>query len=59
MKTSTKYKAEGALHQLKGKVKEVVGQATDNPKLTLEGKVEKNAGKLERKAGDVAKALKK
>ncbi|MDD2853082.1 MAG: CsbD family protein [Desulfuromonadaceae bacterium] len=33
MKSNMKDKAEGTLHELKGKVKEVAGKLTDNHKL--------------------------
>ena len=33
MKTSTKDQVEGTFHELKGKVKEVAGKLSDNPKL--------------------------
>lgn len=57
MKSSLKDKAEGALHQVKGKVKEVAGKLTDNPKLEAEGTVEKLAGKAQGKVGDVKKVF--
>jgi uncharacterized protein YjbJ (UPF0337 family) len=48
MKQSTKDKAKGKFHEVKGKVKEKVGRATNNPDLETEGQVEKTsvAGKL-------------
>ncbi|PKN12199.1 MAG: CsbD family protein [Deltaproteobacteria bacterium HGW-Deltaproteobacteria-4] len=57
MKSSMKDKAEGTLHELKGKVKEVAGKITDNPKLQAEGTGEKLAGKVQKKVGDVKKAV--
>ncbi len=53
MKDSMKDKLEGAAHELKGKVKETVGKATDNPHLETEGTDEKLGGKVQQKAGDV------
>jgi uncharacterized protein YjbJ (UPF0337 family) len=47
MKSSTKDKVEGTFHQAKGKVKEVAGEITDNPKLEISVKVEKIAGQLQ------------
>lgn len=55
MKSSTRDKAEGVFHQMKGKVKEVAGDLTDNPKLEAEGAVEKIAGKTQEKMGQVKK----
>jgi uncharacterized protein YjbJ (UPF0337 family) len=57
MKSSTKDKAEGTFHELKGKVKEVAGKLSDNPKLETEGTVEKIAGKVQGKVGQVKKVL--
>jgi uncharacterized protein YjbJ (UPF0337 family) len=55
MKSSTKDKAEGTVHQMKGKVKEVTGKLSDNPNLEAEGTVEKIAGKVQEKIGQVKK----
>jgi uncharacterized protein YjbJ (UPF0337 family) len=57
MKSGTKDKAEGTFHELKGKVKEVAGKLTDNPKLEAEGTGEKIAGKIQGKIGQVKKVL--
>jgi uncharacterized protein YjbJ (UPF0337 family) len=53
MKSSIRDQAEGTFHELKGKVKEVAGKLSDNPKLQAEGTVEKLAGKVQEKAGQV------
>ena len=53
MKSSMKDKAEGTFHEAKGKVKEVTGKITDNPKLAAEGTSEKIAGKVQEKIGQV------
>lgn len=55
MKASTRDKAEGMFHQMKGKIKEVAGDLTDNPKLETEGTGEKMAGKAQEKMGQVKK----
>ena len=57
MKSSTKDQAEGKFHQVKGKIKEVAGDLTDNPKLEDEGTDEKIAGKVQEKVGQVKKVL--
>jgi len=57
MKSSTRDKAEGTFHEVKGKVKEVAGKLSDNPKLQAEGTVEKIAGKVHEKIGQVKKVL--
>ena len=57
MKQSTKDKARGKFHEVKGKVKEKVGRATNNADLEAEGQVEKIRGKVQEKIGQVEKAL--
>jgi uncharacterized protein YjbJ (UPF0337 family) len=57
MKSSIRDKAEGALHETKGKIKEVTGKITDNPKLEAKGKAEKIAGKVQGKVGQVKKVF--
>jgi uncharacterized protein YjbJ (UPF0337 family) len=59
MKQSTKDKAKGKFHEVKGKVKEKVGRATNNPDLEAEGQVEKISGKVQKKIGQVEKVLEK
>ena len=53
MKSSIRDKAEGTFHEVKGMVKEAAGKMTDNPKLRAEGAVEKIAGKVQDKLGQV------
>jgi uncharacterized protein YjbJ (UPF0337 family) len=48
---------EGTFHEAKGKVKEMAGQITNNPKLEAKGKAEKIAGKAQEKVGQVKKVL--
>jgi uncharacterized protein YjbJ (UPF0337 family) len=57
MKSSMKDKVKGTFHEAKGKVKEMAGKITDNPKLEAEGKGEKIAGKVQEKIGQVKKVL--
>jgi uncharacterized protein YjbJ (UPF0337 family) len=57
MKSSSRDKAEGTFHEVKGKVKEVVGEITDNSELEAEGTGEKIAGKVQKKIGEVKKVL--
>jgi uncharacterized protein YjbJ (UPF0337 family) len=59
MKDSSKDKIEGAAHELKGKVKEKVGHATNNPDLEAEGTDEKLGGKIQKKVGDIKKVFEK
>ena len=57
MKQSTVDKAKGTFHEMKGKVKEKVGRATNNPDLEAEGQVERIGGKVQKKIGQVEKFL--
>ena len=57
MKQSTKDKAKGKFHEVKGNVKEKVGRATNNPDLEAEGQGEKIGGKIQKKIGQVGKVL--
>ncbi len=57
MKSSTKDKVKGTLHEAKGKVKEMAGKVTDNPKLEAKGIAEKIAGKAQGKIGQVKKVF--
>jgi uncharacterized protein YjbJ (UPF0337 family) len=57
MKQSTKDKAKGKFHEVKGKVKEKVGRATNNPNLEARGQGEKFGGKVQKKIGQVEKVL--
>ena len=57
MKSSIRDKAEGMFHEVKGKVKEVAGELSDNPKLEVEGTDEKIAGKVQETIGHVKKVV--
>ena len=57
MKSSTQDQVEGTFHKIKGKVKEVAGDLSDNPDLEAEGTGEKIAGKVQEKIGQVKKVL--
>jgi uncharacterized protein YjbJ (UPF0337 family) len=59
MKDSTKDKLEGTAHEVKGKIKEKVAHATNNPNLEDEGTAEKVGGKVQKKVGEVEKVLEK
>jgi uncharacterized protein YjbJ (UPF0337 family) len=59
MKRSTKDKAKGKFHEVKGRVKQIVGRATKNRRLEAGGLVEKTRGKVQKKIGQVEKALRK
>lgn len=57
MKSSTKDQATGKIREIKGKVKEVAGRATNNPDLEAEGQAEKIVGKVQQKAGQIKKVF--
>jgi uncharacterized protein YjbJ (UPF0337 family) len=57
MKTSTKDKIAGKIHEVKGGIKEEVGNATTDPNLEISGKTEKNAGKVQKWIGRAEKAV--
>jgi len=57
MKRSTKDKAKGKFHVVKGKVKESIGRVTNSPNLEAEGRGEQIGGKLKKKIGQVEKVL--
>ena len=57
MKSSTRDKSEGTFHEVKGKVKEVSGKITDNPRLKNEGVKEEIGGKVQEKVGQVKKVF--
>ena len=59
MKDSIKDKVAGTLHEAKGKVKEKVGRATNDPDLEAQGTGEKVAGKVQKKVGEIEKVLEK
>jgi uncharacterized protein YjbJ (UPF0337 family) len=57
MKDSAKDKIEGTAHELKGSLKEKLGQATGNPDLETEGSAEKIGGKVQKKVGEIEKVF--
>ena len=57
MKSGTRDQAEGKWHQVKGKIKEVAGDLSDNPKLEAEGKEESIAGNIQEKIGEIKKVV--
>ena len=59
MKTGVQDTIQGSIHEVKGKIKEKVGQATNNPTLQARGKGENLAGKVQKKAGQIKRALDK
>jgi uncharacterized protein YjbJ (UPF0337 family) len=57
MKSGTEDQAEGKFLKIKGKVKEIAGELSDNTKLEAEGTGEKIAGIVQEKIGQVKKVF--
>ena len=57
MKPSTENEIAGQVHEVKGKIKEKVGQLTNDPDLEAEGIGENIGGKVQEKIGQVKKVL--
>jgi uncharacterized protein YjbJ (UPF0337 family) len=57
--TSTHDRVEGKVHEVKGAIKEKIGEATNNPNLQNEGTAERIDGTVERKVGDIKKVFEK
>jgi uncharacterized protein YjbJ (UPF0337 family) len=57
MKPSTENEIAGKVHEVKGTIKEKVGQLTNDPDLEAEGTGEKIGGKFQEKIGQVKKVL--
>ena len=59
MKPGTKDEIAGRVHEVKGTIKEKVGQLTNDPDLEGEGIGEKIAGKFQKKIGQVETVIEK
>jgi uncharacterized protein YjbJ (UPF0337 family) len=59
MKPSTKDEIAGKVHEVKGNIREKVGQVTNDPDLEGAGLGEKIAGKIQKKIGQVEKIIEK
>jgi uncharacterized protein YjbJ (UPF0337 family) len=57
MKQSSMDQAKGKLHEVKGKIKAKLGQATKNPKLETEGEDEQVVGTVQKKIGQIEKVF--
>ena len=57
LKSGARDEAEGTRHKVKGKVKEIAGELSDDPSLEAEGTNEKIAGKVQEKLGQVKKVV--
>jgi uncharacterized protein YjbJ (UPF0337 family) len=59
MKPSTENEIAGKVHEVKGTIKEKVGQLTNDPDLEGEGIVENITGKVQKNIGSVEKVIEK
>jgi uncharacterized protein YjbJ (UPF0337 family) len=59
MKPSTKNEIAGKVHEVKGMIKEKAGELTNDPDLEGAGIGEKIAGKVQKKIGQLEKAIEK
>jgi uncharacterized protein YjbJ (UPF0337 family) len=59
MNPGTKDEIAGRVHEVKGTIKEKVGELTNDPDLEGEGIGEKIAGKVQKKIGQVEKVIEK
>jgi uncharacterized protein YjbJ (UPF0337 family) len=57
MNSGTMDQVEGTFLKIKGRIKEVAGELSDNPKLEAEGTDEKIAGMVQEKIGQVKKVF--
>jgi uncharacterized protein YjbJ (UPF0337 family) len=57
MKLSTDDKMTGKVHEVKGTIKQKVGELTNAPNLEADGRAEKNAGKVQKVVGKIEKAI--
>lgn len=56
---STSDKLKGTGNQVMGKIKQGVGEATDNPKLEAEGHLQEGKGVTQKAIGNAKEAVKK
>ena len=59
MNPSTNDQINGAIHQVKGAVKEAAGRVANNPDLEAEGTAEKLGGKIQQKIAQVERVFEK
>ena len=59
MESSKKDQMEGKYHEVKGKLKEKVGQIVNSSELESEGKSENLVGKIQKKVGQIKEVFEK
>jgi uncharacterized protein YjbJ (UPF0337 family) len=59
MKSSLKNQLGGTLHEVKGKLRQTAGEVTNDPDLAADGQVEKLAGKVQKKVGQIQTVFEK
>jgi uncharacterized protein YjbJ (UPF0337 family) len=58
-KTSTEDKFRGGIHQVKGTIKEKLGDVANDRSLKIEGKAEKKEGKIQQRLGNAKEGVAK
>ena len=59
MNNSTQDKVEGKIHEVKGKVKEKIGETTNDPDMQAEGVDESTGGTVQKKIGQIKQVFEK
>lgn len=59
MTSSKTDKAEGKLHEVKGELKEALGNVSNDPALETEGQDENTSGKIQKKIGQIKAVFEK
>ena len=57
MKASMRDQIRGSFHEMKGTLKENLGEIRDDAELRAEGKAEKQAGEIQRQIGTAKEAV--
>jgi uncharacterized protein YjbJ (UPF0337 family) len=59
MASGTTDQVTGKFHEVKGEVKEKIGQVTGNPDVEAEGQAENLSGKVQKKVGQIESIFEK
>ncbi len=59
MSSGTEDQLKGAAHEVIGAIKATIGKVTGNPRLEVEGQVEKATGTVQKKVGEAERFLEK
>ena len=59
MKASLNNRLKGTLHEVKGTLRETIGEVKNDPDLAADGRVEKLAGTVQKKLGQIQTVFEK